>query len=101
LSKNGDFARDFGLRDQMRRTAVSIMSNIAEGFESHTRCMFIEYLGRARGSCAELRSQTYVACDASYVTDDEFDQIMQLAEKCGRHIYRCMQHLKHTDRHST
>ena len=47
LSKEGIFARDFGLRDQMRRAAVSIMSNIAEGFESRTQPQFVEYLGRA------------------------------------------------------
>ncbi|NEO92599.1 MAG: four helix bundle protein [Moorea sp. SIO3G5] len=68
LSKEGEFSRDFGLCNQMRRAAVSIMSNIAEGFESRTQRLFLEFLGRAKGSAGELRSQAYVALDAGYVT---------------------------------
>lgn len=63
LSETGSFGRDYGLRDQMRRAAVSIMSNIAEGFESRTQSLFIEYLGRAKSSSGELRSQLYIARD--------------------------------------
>ena len=70
LSNDGLFSRDFGLKDQMRRAAVSIMSNIAEGFESRTRAMFIEVLGRAKGSAGELRAQCYVALDAGYLSDE-------------------------------
>jgi four helix bundle protein len=61
LSSSGTFARDFGLRDQMRRAAVSIMSNIAEGFESLTQAMFLQSLARAKGSAGELRAQLYIA----------------------------------------
>ncbi len=57
LSNSGSLAHDFGLRDQMRRAAVSILSNIAEGFESRTQALFIEYLGRSKGSAGELRAQ--------------------------------------------
>ena len=59
VSSSGALARDFGLRDQMRRVAVSIMSNIAEGFESQTQATFIQYLGHAKGSAGELRAQLY------------------------------------------
>ena len=59
ISSSGAFARDFGLRDQMRRASVSIMSNIAEGFESQTQALFIQYLGHAKGSAGELRSTLY------------------------------------------
>src|SRR5689334_10266461 len=72
LSNKGAFARDYGLRDQMRRASVSILSNIAEGFESRTRLLFIEYLGRAKASAGELRAQSYVALDAGYLTQSEF-----------------------------
>lgn len=61
LSSSGSFARDFGLKDQMRRAAVSVMSNIAEGFESQTQALFIQFLGRAKGSVGELRAQLYIA----------------------------------------
>jgi len=57
LTKLGPLAKDFGLRDQMRRAAVSIMSNIAEGYESRTQTLFIEFLGRAKASAGELRAQ--------------------------------------------
>jgi four helix bundle protein len=55
----------------MRRAAVSIMSNIAEGFESRTEILFIEFLGRAKGSSGELRAQAYAAHDAGYLTSEQ------------------------------
>lgn len=59
----GSFSQDFPLRDQIQRAAVSIMSNIAEGFESRTRSQFIHYLGQAKASAGEVRCQLYVAKD--------------------------------------
>jgi len=94
LSNQNAFARDFGLRDQMRRAAVSILSNIAEGYESRTRALFIEFLGRAKGSSGEMRAQCYVAQDAGYLTPAEFDQLHNLADKCSRQISRFMQYLE-------
>ena len=64
VSNKGQFARDFGLRDQMRRAAISVMSNIAEGFESGTRPLLINFMGHAKGSAGEVRAQLYVALDA-------------------------------------
>jgi four helix bundle protein len=94
LSNAGAFAHDFGLRDQMRRAAVSILSNIAEGFESRTQALFIEYLGRAKGSAGELRAQAYVALDAGYIDDAQFGQLFNLAEKASRQISRFMAYLE-------
>ena len=62
-TEDGKFARDFGLKDQIRRASVSIMSNIAEGFESQTQAQFIRYLGIAKASAGEVRSQLYVVRD--------------------------------------
>ena len=56
LSGQGVFAKDFGLRDQIRRAAVSVMSNIAEGFESQTQPQFVRYLALSKGSAGEVRS---------------------------------------------
>lgn len=99
LSSRGEFARDFGLRDQMRRAAVSVLSNIAEGFESHTRPLFIEYLSRAKASCGEFRAQCYVALDAVYLNQVEFAQACALAEKCSRQISNFINYLKKDTRY--
>ncbi len=93
-SSDGAFARDFGLRDQMRRAAVSIMSNIAEGFESQTQSMFIKYLGHAKGSAGELRAQLYIARDQGYITDEEFKTIFSTAEICSKQLARFIQYLE-------
>jgi len=90
----GAFAKDYGLRDQMRRAAVSIMSNIAEGFESRTNALFIEFLGRARGSAGELRAQSYIALDIEYIDQNQFEEMTALAEKCARQISGLIAYLK-------
>ncbi len=88
------FSRDFGLRDQIRRASVSVMSNIAEGFESHTQALFIKHLGYARGSAAEVRSQLYVALDRGYISKSDFDDAFNLADKAARQISRFMAYLE-------
>lgn len=93
LTGSGQFARDFGLSDQMRRAAVSALSNIAEGFESRTTSLFREYLGRAKAAAGELRAQAYVALDAGYLDQTEFDMLYELCDKCSRQISRFMQYL--------
>jgi four helix bundle protein len=80
-------------RDQIRWAVVSIMSNIAEGFESRTQALFVEFLGRAKGSAGELRSQAYVALDAGYITQSQFEEVFNLAEKCSHQISRFMSYL--------
>jgi four helix bundle protein len=94
LSSAGAFSRDFGLRDQMRRASVSIMSNIAEGFESQTQALFIQYLGHAKGSAGELRAQLYIALEQGYVTKDEFNLAFSLAEVCSKQLARFIQYLE-------
>ena len=88
LSGRGELAKDFGLKDQMRRAAVSIMSNIAEGFESQTLPMFRSFLSRAKGSAGELRAQLYVAEDAGYLDPKQVAELRNLAEKCSSQISR-------------
>ena len=93
-STEGAFSRDFGLRDQMRRAAVSIMSNIAEGFESQTQSMFIKYLAHAKVSAGELRAQLYIARDQGYVMDEEFMMMFSQAEICSKQLARFIQYLE-------
>jgi len=83
-SNLGRFASDFGLKDQIRRAAVSIMSNIAEGFERGRPTEFHQSLSIAKGSCAELRSQLYVALDAGYMNSDSFGRLMGQASEVGQ-----------------
>jgi len=94
LSGIGLFAKDYGMRDQMRRAAVSIMSNIAEGFESRTQALFIEFLGRAKGSAGELRAQLYLALDRNYLSQEQFNQVITQAETCSKQLARFMQYLE-------
>ncbi|GJQ52942.1 MAG: hypothetical protein HKUEN02_17890 [Anaerolineaceae bacterium] len=93
-STDGAFARDFGLRDQMRRAAVSIMSNIAEGFESQTQSMFIQYLGRAKGSAGEVRAQLYIAKDQRYISGEDFNSLVSMAEICSKQLAKFIQYLE-------
>ena len=73
ITRGGSFARDFGLSGQIQRAAVSIMSNIAEGFERGGRGEFHQFLSTAKGSCAEVRSQLYVAFEIGYLDQSKFN----------------------------
>src|SRR5574339_676697 len=83
LGNQTGFNRDFGLRDQIRRACVSVMSNIAEGFESRTDVQFINYLGMAKASAGEVRAQLYVALDQTYLSEEQFTDTCAVAEKCS------------------
>jgi four helix bundle protein len=83
------FSRDFGLKDQVRRSAISIMSNIAEGFERGRAAEFHQFLSIAKASCAELRSQLYVAFDANYLSPSQFQELMSKAIELGQIIGGC------------
>lgn len=76
--------RDMGLSRQMQRASVSVMSNIAEGFERGADKEFHRFLVIAKGSCAELRSQLYIALDVGYLTKDEFEALFALSEEVSR-----------------
>ena len=87
------FSKDFGLRDQIQRAAVSIMSNIAEGVERRTQSIFVDDLGHARASAGEVRAQLYVASDQDYLSDPEFEVTYDLADKASRQLFRLIQYL--------
>ena len=85
-TERGNFAKDFGLRDQIRRAGVSVMSNIAEGFDRASQAEFHRFLVIAKGSCAEVRSQLYVAKDVGYLKERDFGQLMALTEEVSKII---------------
>jgi len=87
MTKSQAFARDFGLRDQIRRAAVSVMSNIAEGFEREGDSEFGHFLSIAKGSCGEVRSQLYVARDQGYIEVDVCERISERAAEVSRMLH--------------
>src|SRR3989338_4029665 len=78
--------RDHGFRDQIQRAAVSVLSNIAEGFESGTKQEFLNYLYISKASAGEVRAQTYVGHDVGYLNIETFKHLNNLAEQCSRLI---------------
>jgi len=87
LTKGARFSRDFGLTDQIRRAAVSAMSNVAEGFERGSNKDFANFLFIARGSAGEVRSLLYVALDQGYITDDQFQGARALCIRVAQIIW--------------
>ena len=97
LSRTGEFARDFGLRDQIRRAAQSVTSNIAEGFERNGNREFIQFLSDAKGSCGEVRDQLYTALDENYMTQKQFDDLQNLSLETSRLISGFMKYLQQSE----
>lgn len=81
ITKDKNFGRDFRLIDQIRRAAISIMSNIAEGFERGGKTEFIHFLYIAKGSCGEVRAQIQIAKDQSYLADSEYKRLYEFCKQ--------------------
>lgn len=79
VTNEGSFSRDFGLRDQIRRAAVSVMSNMAEGFERGGDVEFRRFLLISKGSAGQVRAQLYVALDAGMIDKVQFDSLYKLS----------------------
>jgi len=86
--------KDYGFRDQIQRASVSIMSNIAEGFERGTKQEFLNYLYIAKGSAGEVRAQLYIALDIGYLNIETFKYLNNLAIECSRLISSFIKSLK-------
>ena len=84
VTRRGEFARDLGLARQIQRAAVSIMSNVAEGFERGGRGEFHQFLSTAKASCAEVRSHLYVALDVGYLDRTTFTDLLVKAEEVAK-----------------
>ena len=94
LTSEPKFSRDFGLRDQIQRAAVSIMSNIAEGFERSGNQEFAQFLYVAKSSCGEVRSQLYVAVDQGYIATTESEQLLISFKRLSSMIGSLINYLK-------
>jgi len=90
------FAKDYGLRNQIRRAAVSIVSNIAEGAESQSNPIFCRFLYSARASAAELRTQLYLASDLNYISGADCGQLVSQSESISRQISGFINYLRNS-----
>jgi len=93
-TNNKKFCKDYSFADQIRRAAISIMSNIAEGFERGSNTEFIQFLFIAKGSCGEVRAQLYAALDQAYITPEEFRVGKELCVDVSGQISGMIKYLK-------
>jgi len=91
------FSKDWMLKNHLRKTAVSIISNIAEGFERDGNKEFTNFLSIAKGSCGELRCQLYIAYDQHYINENQFKEISNLAEEISRSLKGLILYLQNSD----
>jgi len=94
LTSDGKFSKDFGLREQIQRASVSIMNNIAEGFERNNNKEYIKFLGYSKGSAGEVRSMLYVATDLGYISQDSFNMHYEMAISIITQISNFIKYLK-------
>ena len=94
LTKEGDFSRDFGLRDQLRRASVSVPTNIAEGFELSSRKEYLRHLNIAKGSAGEVRSLLRVAWEVGYIEGCQYRELRDAAMKLSAYLFNHMKSIR-------
>lgn len=94
LTKKQNFRRDFSLVDQIRRATISVMSNIAEGYERGSNTEFIQFLYIAKASCGEVRTQLLIALDQGYINKEELEKAKELALKVSGMLSNFIAYLK-------
>jgi len=94
VTGNREFAKDYSLKDQIRRAAISVMLNIAEGFARRTSKEFAHFLSNASGSAAEVKAALYAALDQGYIRGHVFNDLYEKADEVGRLVGGLSKYLK-------
>jgi len=94
ITREAPFSKDYSLVDQIRRASVSIMSNIAEGFERGTNAEFIQFLFIAKGSCGEVRAQLTIAHDQRYIGENTYKDLVDLCRRISGMLSNLITYLK-------
>ncbi len=94
ITKTKNCSRDYGFKEQIQRSAVSLMSNVAEGFERYNKKEFIQFLNFARGSAGEARNHLYVALYLNYISEEDFNKLKDLCESISKCLWNFMKYLK-------
>jgi len=94
ITKTDSFSKDFSLKDQILRAAISIPSNIAEGFSRHSNKEFIQFLFIAKSSAAEVQTQLYLALDQEYINENRFNSIYKELEVISKQISKFITYLR-------
>jgi four helix bundle protein len=94
ITRKGEFSKDFSLVDQIRRASISVMSNIAEGYERDSNKQFIVFLKYSKGSVGEIRSQLYTALDQAYITQRAFEDLKKECEAISGMLKNFIAYLK-------
>ena len=94
ITMSDKFKKDYSLSDQIRRSSVSVMSNIAEGFERGSNTEFVQFLYIEKGSAGEVRTQLYIAYDLKYIDDQVFESASRMSIELSKGISRFINYLK-------
>jgi len=94
LTSKNKVEKDYGFKDQIRRASLSIMNNIAEGFDSGSTKSFVKYLIYSQASCSEVISMLYIALDLDYIKKDEFSLLLEKAISCRKQIKGFIKYLR-------
>lgn len=97
ITNEGKLSKDFGLRDQLRRSSVSIPTNVAEGFERRSRREYVNFLNIAKGSAGELRSLLRVALEVGYIEQSTYSQLNERAVELSRMLFNQIQSINKAD----
>lgn len=97
ITDEGSFKKDFGLKDQLRRASVSVVSNIAEGYERNGNKEFVQFLSMAKGSAGEIRAQLYIVKDLNYITNNEFEVLIENITQISKMLSGFMNYIKQSE----